>query len=113
MEEQQNEIARDHWPEFLKEYSKTHEGRATTLQVYGAGTGTHSEIRQLPLAGIWLDRQRNGSESVEIMFGTEPADHVTHSIPAPSQIWHREGGEAPVLEIRGADGENAILRLVK
>ena len=46
------EIPREEWPEFLKSFSRVHEGWLSTVEVLDDQIGSQVEARDLPLQGI-------------------------------------------------------------
>ncbi len=104
------QIERGHWKQFLEEFSRSHEGRLVTVKAFGPGTGDHQEARELPFAGF--EAETVGAGHIIVMLGTQQNDHVSHSVNAPVQIWHKSGQDEPdeVVELRSDDGVALIIK---
>ena len=113
-------IPRAKWASFFEGFSREHEGWLVTLEVsphikvFTAKIGDQIEADHLALGGITAEVNPEGEERIEIMLGTEPEDHVTHNIVAPTEVsLIRTGtGEDVMLEIRSFDGATTVLRLL-
>ena len=106
------EIDREEWTSSLNEFNRRHEGKIASVQEFGPGTLSHDEVRHLPFAGLIVEIDEGRADSISVMLGTEVADHVTHSITAPTEIWVRTGSDimGEMLEIRSEDGRTMVLR---
>jgi hypothetical protein len=102
------EVERDKWAHFLDRLSKDHEGKHVSMEAYGPGTNPHRELRSLPLVGITYEPK---GDSIEFIFGTEPAQHVSHTVNHPTHIWVRREATGEVLDVRSDDGLTFLLRL--
>ena len=104
------QIERGHWKQFLEEFSRNHEGRPVTVKAFGPGTGDHHEARDLPFAGF--EAETEGAGHIIVMLGTQKNDHVSHSVNAPVQIWHKSGQDEldEVVELRSDDGVALIVK---
>ena len=94
-------IERTRWKDFLEEFSKRNQLRATRLEVVGE-LGAQEEEQYLPLVGVSFEPKGSAAGSVEIVLGGETAKeerHVEHLIPKVQRI-------APLI---GADGLEAGL----
>lgn len=103
------QIERGHWKKFLEDLSYSHEGRPVTVKAFGPGTGDHHEARQMPFAGF--EEETQGEGKIIVMLGTDKHDHVSHSVNAPVQVWHKSGHEEPneVVELRAGDGVALVI----
>ena len=104
------QIHREQWAQFLNGFSKSHAGKLASLDAFGPGTGDHHEARPLPFAGFEVEADAPGH--IIVMLGTERADHVSHTITAPVQVWHKSGPDEAdeVVEVRADDGVSIIVR---
>ncbi len=106
------EIRQDEWGTFLDAFSKLHDSQPASMQIEGAGTGSHQEARDLPFAGASFETKGSDSGSIILMLGTDKDDHLTHTVVDAAQIWHDSGDDTgqEVLEIRSGDGQNVLIR---
>ncbi len=104
------QIERGHWKQFLEDFSRSHEGRVVSVKAFGPGTGDHQEARELPFAGF--EAEIEGAGHIIVMLGTGKNDHVSHSVNAPVQVWHKSGHDEPdeVVELRSEDGVALIIK---
>jgi hypothetical protein len=109
---QTREIPKDQWTGFFDAFSRKHEGWLVKLEILGPEIGAQVEERDLALEGITDERDEAGGNTILIMAGAKPDDHVTHSIPRPTQVSLEqtdEGADA-ALAIKSDDGTTALLR---
>ena len=102
------EIPRNAWTTTLDEFSTIHEGWLVSLDVLDPAFGAQPEVDNLPLLGVTAD----GADAITISAGRSAAEHITHTIHAPSRvrIERREDGADLALQIESGDGTKAILR---
>ena len=106
------EIAKNEWPKFFDAFSRQHEGWLVDLEIFGSEIGAQVEERQLTLEGITDETNGTDGNTIMIMIGAKPDDHITHSIARPTQVnleQTDEGADA-ALAIKGEDGTTALLR---
>ena len=101
------EIHQDRWGHFFDDFSKQHAGKKINVEAYGPGTNPHREINSLPFVGIVYEPKSN---DIEIIVGTEPANHVSHTITNPIHVWVRPDEIGDILEVRSDDGVTCLLR---
>jgi len=105
------EIPRKEWPAFFDGFTRRYEGWLADLEVFGTEIGSQTEEEGLPLEGITAELGNGKPDKIEIMFGAEPDDHITHVITAPSQVSVEktdEGADA-ALAIKAPDGTTTLL----
>lgn len=104
------QIERGNWKQFLQDFSRSHEGRAVSVKAFGPGTGDHHEARELPFAGF--EDETDGAGKIIVMLGMEKSDHVSHTVNAPVQVWHKSGADEPdeVVELRSDDGVALVIK---
>jgi hypothetical protein len=81
-------IERNRWKNFLDEFTKRNQFRATRLEIVGE-IGAQEEAQYLPLVGVTLERKGSEAGSIEVVLGGETAkDHrrVEHLIQSPERI---------------------------
>jgi len=108
------EVERGRWAEFLNEFSKRNQSRATRLETFG-DLGAQEEERNLPLNGISVEETGADAPRIEIMLGGEsPGDerHLTHTIARVIRVTPKTdaGGRDEALEIEDASGVKTLLR---
>lgn len=98
------QIARADWPDFFVLFTNGNRGRALTLEVFDAESGSTGQARQGPLMAIDYDSIGKGNDIV-ITTGTDDIDY-SHTIQGPVEVWQqqRDNGEVGALEI--VDGNN-------
>lgn len=102
------EINRENWGHFFDDFSKRHSGKKINVEAYGPGTNPHHEIHSLPFVGIVYEPKSEGA--IEILVGTDPANHVSHTVTNPIHVWVRPDENGDVLEVRSDDGVTCLLR---
>jgi hypothetical protein len=107
------EIPKNEWPAFFDGFTRQHKGWLVNLEIFGPEIGSQVEERQLALEGITDEWNERDGNTIMIMTGARPDDHITHSITRPTQVSLEqtdEGADA-VLAIKGEDGTTALLRI--
>jgi hypothetical protein len=107
------EIPREEWGEFLDSFSRQHEGWLVTVEVLGEEIGAQVEAEGKPLEGITAELKDGGVDSIIITVGLTPAEHVTHTITAPTHIRleQAENGANMALQIESSEGVTTLVRL--
>jgi hypothetical protein len=106
------EIPKNEWTGFFDSFSRKHEGWLVNLEIFGPEIGAQVEEREMVLEGITDECDETEGNTIMIMTGVKPDDHVTHSISRPTQVSLEqtdEGADA-ALAIKSADGVTALLR---
>lgn len=109
---QTKEIPKDEWTEFFDSFSRQHEGWLVNLEIFGPEIGAQVEERELALEGITNEWDETEGNTIMIMTGIKPDDHITHSIARPTQVSLEqtdEGADA-ALAIKSDDGTTTLLR---
>jgi len=106
------EIPRAEWNRFFDAFSRQHEGWLATLEILGDEVGVQAEVHELPLEGISIAAEDDGSKSIEITIGKSASDHISHLIEKPIHVWLEQTAEGAnaALEIQSADQSKALLR---
>jgi hypothetical protein len=107
-------IERENWAEFVKEFDKRNELRATRVEIVGGELGAQEEEGLLPLVGISLEEKGNDAPRIEISLGGETAKegrHLTHTIPRVRNIMTMMGDDLreEALLIEDGEGTRTIL----
>src|SRR5450432_1767555 len=99
------DIPRTEWAAFFDSFSRRHESRRITLEIFGPDIGDQIEERELALEGLTAEVTDAG-DKIEIMIGAKPDDHITHTIIAPNQVSLEQTDEDAdlVLAIKAVDG---------
>jgi hypothetical protein len=105
------QIPKSEWPTFLDHFSRKHEGWLVKLEIFNPDLGAQLEGTGLALQGLTDEWDEAGGNTIMIMAGNEPDNHVTHSIMNPTEVSleHTEGGADVALSIKSADGITALL----
>lgn len=106
------EIPKTEWPKFFDSFTRQHEGWLVNLEIFGSEIGSQVEERQLALEGITDEWRETEGNTIMIMLGTKPDDHITHSIvrPLTVNVEQTDEGADMALAIKGEDGTTALLR---
>src|SRR5678816_2412338 len=106
------EIPKNEWTGFFDSFSRKHEGCLVNLEIFGPEIGSQVEERELALDGITDEWHETEGNTIMIMTGVKPDDHITHSISHPIQVSLEqtdEGADA-ALAIKSGDGVTTLLR---
>lgn len=109
---QTKEIPKNEWTPFFDSFSRKHEGWLVSLEIFGLEIGAQVEQRQLALEGIAHESDEVEGNTIMIMIGVKPDDHITHSISHPTAVSLEqtdEGADA-ALAIKSDDGTTTLLR---
>jgi hypothetical protein len=106
-------IERDTWARYLKDFTKRNKLRPTWLQVLGE-SGAQTEELGLPLVGISLEEKDGDAPRVQIMLGTHEATeqrHLTHAIADVEWVIPQVGadGRDEAIEFVDKHGEASLL----
>jgi hypothetical protein len=108
---QTKQIPKGEWPAFLDGFSRQHQGWLVKLEIFGPQLGAQIEETGLALQGLTDEWNEADGNTIMIMAGNEPDDHVTHAISHPTEVSLEqtdEGADA-ALSIKSADGTTALL----
>jgi hypothetical protein len=109
---QTKEIPKNEWTKFFDSFSRKHEGWLVNLEIFGPEIGAQVEQRQMALEGITDECDEVGGNTIMIMTGAEPDDHITHSITHPTAVSLEQTDEGAdvALAIKSDDGTTTLLR---
>jgi hypothetical protein len=106
-------IARNEWPSFFDGFSRRHEGWLVTLEVFQPQIGAQVEKCDLALEAVIaeLGNDKGEKDTIEIMIGGQPHQHVTHTVlnPVEVSLEHTEDGANHALAIKSADDAVTLL----
>lgn len=107
-----DEINREAWTGYFKQFGERNQGRATKLEILG-DLGVQQEEQHLPLAGISVEDTGKDAPRIEIMLGGQRAgaQHLTHAITRVTRIMQKLGpdGRDEAIEFEDASGAKTIL----
>lgn len=109
---QTKEIPKNEWTKFFDSFSRKHEGWLVNLEIFGPEIGAQVEQREMALEGIIDESDEVEGNTIIIMTGVKPDDHITHSITHPTAVSLEqtdEGADA-ALAIKSNDGTTTLLR---
>ena len=109
---QTKEIPNNEWTEFFDGFSRKHEGWLVKLEIFGPEIGAQVEEQELALEGITDEWDETQGNTIMIMMGVKPDDHITHSITRPTQVSleQTDDGADAALAIKSDDGTTTLLR---
>jgi hypothetical protein len=105
------QLAKDQWAAFLKDFDRTHQGNEARIEIMGREFGDQEEAGWLPLSGISYDPHND--QIIVIVGGISsryPA-HLTHMIAQPTQvavIEPLEGTQSAILIVALDDAETLV-----
>jgi hypothetical protein len=107
-------IERSKWADFIKEFNRRNDLRATRVEVVGADIGAQEEESLLPLTGLSLEEKGKDAPRIEISLGGETAKderHLTHMVSRVRSIMSKMGADLreDALLIEDEDGTKTIL----
>lgn len=108
---QTRQIPKGEWPVFLNTFSRKHEGWLVRLEIFGPEIGAQVEEKGLILEGLADEWDEVSGNTIMIMAGNKPDDHLTHSINRPTEVSLEqtdEGADA-ALAIKSEDGTTTLL----
>jgi hypothetical protein len=106
------EIPKEEWTQFFDSFSRKHEGWLVNVEMFGPEIGAQVEQRETALEGITDSWDETEGNTIMIMTGAKPDDHLTHSITRPTQVSLEqtdEGADA-ALAITAEDGVTTLMR---
>lgn len=108
---QTRQIPKSEWPAFLDCFSRQHEGWLVKLEILNPDLGAQVEEKGLALAGLTDEWDEAEGNTIMIMAGNKPDDHVTHWINNPTEVSleRTDEGADVALSIKSADGTTALL----
>src|SRR5689334_1858480 len=109
---QTREIPQDEWTEFFDSFSRKHEGWLVNVEVLGSDIGAQIEEQQLAFEGITGECDGTRGNTISIMIGAEPDDHITHKVSTPTcvSLEQTDEGADAALQIKSVDGTTTLLR---
>jgi hypothetical protein len=101
------------WTTYLNEFNRRNRWRPTRLEVLGA-MGVQEAERGLPLVGVTVEEDREGSPLIHIMLGDHDAvdpRHQTYTITRARRLTPKRDtdGRDEALEIEDEHGERNVL----
>ena len=108
---QTREIPKSEWPAFLNRFTSRHQGWLVNLEVFGPDFGAQVEGTGLVLEGLTDECNEMNGNTITIMAGKNPDDHVTHSISRVTEVSleRTDTGEDAALSIAEEDGTRTLL----
>jgi hypothetical protein len=105
------EIPRDEWVEYFDGFSRRHEGWLVTVEVLGAEIGAQVEAQELPLRGVTAESKGSGEDEINLIFGGEGAERVTHTVTRPTHVRteQAENGADMTLQIESGGGVTTLV----
>lgn len=109
---QTREIPKNEWTKFFDTFSRQHEGWLVNLEIFGPEIGAQVEQREIALEGITDEWDEEKGNTIMIMTGAKPEDHITHSITQPTAVSLEQTDEGAdvALAIKSDDGTTTLLR---
>jgi uncharacterized protein DUF5335 len=106
------EIPRQEWTRFFDGFSRDHLGQVVTLEILSRDLGDQVAADHQIFRGISAD-EKDGENRIAILVGPDMDKGITQNVPAPSEVWLKEGDDtADTLEIRTSDSGVWLLTFV-
>lgn len=108
---QTRQIPKSEWPSFLDRFSRQYQGWLVNLEVFSAEIGAQVEESGLALEGLTDEWDEVRGNTIAIMAGNAPDNHITHSITDPAEVTLEQTDEGAdvALSIKSTDGTTALL----
>ena len=107
-------IEQDRWQDFLDDFSKRNQLRATRLEVVDSEAGAGEEEELLPLVGVSFEPKGTEAGSVVVILGGENDRHVEHRIENVQRIAPLVGEDTGLeagLGFEDGEGSRTLLLL--
>jgi len=103
------------WTNYFRTFTKDNINRPVKLEIFGE-LGAMEEVKQLPLAGIYVELTGKNAPRVEILLGglsAKASEHLTHTVTNVATIMARAGSDnrENAVEFKSADGTKTLLSL--
>ena len=109
-------IEQDRWQDFLNDFSKRNQLRATRLEVIDSEAGAGEEEEFLPLVGVSFERKGSDAGSVVVILGDKNDRHVEHRIENVQRIAPLVGEDTGLeagLGFEDGEGSRTLLLLAQ
>lgn len=108
-------IEHNQWAAYFKEFNRRNRWRPTQLVMLNEAGAQEEEERSMPLVGISLEADLEGSLRLHIMLGDESVTdprRQTYTITGVKRVIPKcsVGGQDEALEIEDEQGEKNLLR---
>lgn len=108
-------IKKEQWTDFLNDFTRRNQFRATRLEIAGEEDGVEEEAEFLPLVGISVDSKGTDAGSIFVALGGETAKeerHLQHQIMQVERITPITGqhGIEDGLAFEDGTGKKTLLR---
>ena len=107
-------IEQDRWQDFLNDFSKRNQLRATRLEVVDREAGAGEEEEFLPLIGVSFEKKGSDAGSIVVILGDKNDRHVEHRIENVQRIAPLVGEDTGLeagLGFEDGDGSRTLLLL--
>jgi hypothetical protein len=103
------------WTNYFRNFTKENINRLVKLEIFGE-LGAMEEVKQFPLAGIYVELTGKNAPRVEILLGglsAKALEHLTHTVTNVTTIMARAGRDnrESAVEFASADGTKTLLSL--
>jgi hypothetical protein len=107
------EIPREQWDQFFKDFSSEHEGEPVSIELMGMDLGDQPLTESTPLVGISCDTKGSRQGAIEIMAGENPSSVMTHVIDHPTHVRVAMSGPEQSVEIEAEGEPTALIRILQ
>jgi len=108
-----DEIPKQDWSSFFATFSMRHRGWIASLELLDEEIGDQTEANRMRFEGITYEHKAE-RDTIEIMFGSSPDDHLTHIVASPRVVRiariASEDGTDETLEIECKDEPTILVR---
>jgi hypothetical protein len=103
------EIPRSEWREFLRDFTRFHQGWTVSVDIFSQLAGAQKEVNEMAFAAILAEARPQDAMRITLMFGVTAGNHLTHTIAAPVQVSFECLTETEILRIEDESGTTILL----
>ena len=101
------------WADYFKEFSAKNFKRHVKLEIFGE-LGALEEVKELPLAGIYVELKGKNAPRVEILLGgisAQKIDYLTHTVANVKTVMSLSGSDnfENAVEFESNDGTKTLM----
>lgn len=106
------QVKKEDWKDFFDKLSRERLDWETHIQILSDETGAQVLSKGLPFVGLSFEEK---SGRIELIVGTGPESHQTHTITAPHFVAFESTGEKAegTLDIEDADGTKTLIKFTQ
>lgn len=102
------QVPQDQWAGFFDDLSRQYESGEVSVDVRGDSLPPQEAISPQPFLGISYETKGSGKGRIDIMFGSDQTDNMSHTIASPMAVLVAENTpmeQVQLIQIDAAEGE--------